>query len=448
MEPSPEKSQRRQNKAVMGAVGALVFIVYGYACLFALNLFLFKFGSRLPFPALVKELCTSLNYFDYTLHPQYRADWKGFVLEPGKPWTYPFRGDTFQTFNVPEKTVEYSLPVDALGFINERPIGDADAIMIGDSFVRSAGCRFEETLPNAFERASGIKTYGAGQAGYGWSHYLEVFRWFAVNAPESSRFRGKDAFIMFYAGNDFADMEVYLERLEDELNPKRGHYFKLRTLVELGRFAYGGFRGMVNRMLGRPQESSYFDNVDTDFRPYANQKSADAEDTITQDMTKGFYPHKLKLEPYKDTRFAFNVYIRKYKSLDWLMTPERQAEARRVFKEFKDLQDQTGIRVHFVLIPNNVQALEPYVTVNDPPKYLFDEVFHTAARNLDKLTQFADGEIRALGMDVVSVQPALMEQVKRDKLWWPGDTHLTPKGNEVVAAAVAAHLKSSSRPTP
>ncbi len=437
---------QKRNKAALGIFGAVIFIIWGYFCLFALNWFLFKFGSRLPFPVLVKELCTSLNIFDYTRHPQYRKEWKGFVLEPNKPWKYNFRGDTYVTFNVPEETREYSLPVNSLGFISQSPVAEADAIMIGDSFVRSAGSQPNETIPANLEKATGMKVFNAGQAGYGWDHYLEVFRWFAVDAPESSRFKGKDAFVVFYAGNDFADMQTFLERRDDELHPKLGHYFKLRTVTELSRFAYSGFRGMINRMLGRPQEPGYFDNVDTDFRPYANQKSEKGADSITQDMTKGFYPHALKLEPYKDVRFAFNVYIRKYKNMDWLFTPELQEEARRVFKEFKNLENQTGIKLHFVLVPNNVQALEPFVTVNNPPKYLFDEVYVAAARNFDKLLQFSREEISALGMDIILAQPDLMAQVKQHKLWWPSDTHLTPKGNEVIAATIARHLKPSKPP--
>jgi lysophospholipase L1-like esterase len=52
-------------------------------------------------------------------------------------------------------------------------------------------------------------------------------------------------------------------------------------------------------------------------------------------------------------------------------------------------------------------------------------------------------EIRARGFPVLDAAPLLRDAVRREMVFFPGDTHMTPAGNRVVAEALAAWSRPS-----
>jgi hypothetical protein len=327
--------------------GLLLLLLYAY--LFGLNLAAFKLGHRLPLPVPVKELFTSMNYFDYARHPQYRAWAKGFVLEPGR-WTYRFRGDTYHPPGAAAPLL--SLPVDDAGFVNDAPVGTADVLFIGDSFTRGAGCRFEETIPSLFGRLSGARGYSAAQAGFGLAHYREAFRHFV----EEGRFRGRRVFVMVYLGNDvWPDMQVFEARRKDERRPPAAHLFRLNTLYQLAAVAKLEAKNALHRWSGRAPDLSAYQDMDSDRRPYLDLVAP--PDRVLRNLKKrGFYPHHPRLAAYEGTPVAFNTYIRRFKDMSWLDEGMR-GRIGEALDGFRAAAERAGVDARWVLLPTNVQVL-------------------------------------------------------------------------------------------
>ena len=95
-----------------------------------------------------------------------------------------------------------------------------------------------------------------------------------------------------------------------------------------------------------------------------------------------------------------------------------------------------------VIIPVNAQVLAPYVPLRTgEDKQQFDEVMSLCVANFDTMTDFVKAELESRGFEVLLLAPELKEQIKTKKLYWPGDTHLTPEGNQLAAEAIAERFK-------
>lgn len=408
--------------------GLILAVLYAY--LFAVNLAAFKFGHLLPLPAPMKELFTSMNYFDYARHPQYRHWAKGFVLPSGR-WTYDFRGDTYHAPGA--EAPRLSLPVDEHGFVNAAPPESAQVLFIGDSFTRGAGCRLEETIPSVFGKLSKQPGYSAAQAGFGLSHYREVLRHFAEG--ERPRFHGRRVFVMVYLGNDvLPDMKIFRERATDEAEPPKAHLFQLRTLYHLAAVGKLEARNALERSSGRAPDLSIYQNLDSDRQPYLGL-AAPPERVLSNLTKRGFYPHFPRTPAYRNVPVAFNTHIRRYKDMSWL-DEAMHAEIGRVLDGFRTAGE--GLEVRWVILPTKEQVLGPYL----PPRpasggTLFDEVFPAALRNFEALSVYLADEIRARGFPVLDTAPLLRKAAQTEVVFFPGDTHMTPAGNRVVAEALS-----------
>jgi len=395
-----------------------------YFCLVVADYAIYRFGYFLPFPTEVSDVMTAWGGFDRSHHPNYRTWLRGFVLGPGTPWTYTFRGDTYKVLDVPVSSAPtFTLPVDANGFINTTALWDADVLILGDSFGRSAGCTLDETIPQLFASVSGRKTYSASVQGYGPYQYLALLdRLTGQDAPEGKPFRGRDVYVLIYLGNDFtSNMDLYERRRREEEMPRLLPRLRLDSLGDLSYLVEMKLRSVARAALGRT--------------------GATFDPTLSE--TDGYYPLTIDLPAYRDVRFAFDPDIAEYRTLDWL-DDARKEKIRDIFAEFRRIAGERGVRLRFVLLPVNIQVLSPYVATNPQDGLEFFDIYREASLNLDRLGAFVKSEILAAGFPVLDAEPVLASNLG-ERLFWPQDTHLTPAGNRVIADAMYAFLPPSPR---
>jgi hypothetical protein len=405
----------RANRLPVLALGATL----SYGCLVLADYLLYEFGRTLPLSAGVKEYLTSHGSFDLSSHPDYRPWLRSFVASPGRPWKYEFRGDIVSVLGVatdtPRRTI--TLPVDDLGFINERLPAEAEVLFIGDSFGRSAGCSFEETIPSLFESITGERAYNASMQGYGPYQYLSLLRRLTDDAGDDAhRFDGKEVYVLVYVGNDVKEnVDLYHRRAAAESRPALSPRLALETLRGISAKSADHAQGALRARL-------------------TGNETLDRDDIRAH--TDGFYPVFVDLPPYRDVPLAFEPRIKSYRTVDWL-DAERKGTIRGVLEQFRTTAAERDLTIRFVILPVNVQVLGPHVVHDEAAsRYPFYDVYRQASTTFDVLATFMKDEIAAAGFEVLDVTAALRSEAARTQVFWPEDTHLTASGNRVVATEI------------
>ena len=418
---------RRGYRWIALGVSAAIF----YVCLFVADFFLYELGRALPIPADIKDYLTSRGAFDQTSHPDYRRWLRAFVTTPGQPWEYEFRGDIVKVLRITTGTParKLVLPVDDLGFVNQRPPADAEVLFLGDSFGRSAGCTFEETIPSFFEAIAGKKVYNASMQGYGLHQYVSILNRLTDDAGnDPHHFHGKEVYVLVYVGNDLKEnIDDYQERVAAESRPMLLPRLQLETLRSIGDLTEQRLRNALRPWLGRNRTLS-----EEDFRT----------------RTDGFYPVFLDLPPYRDVPVAFEPRLANYRTIDWL-DAEREKVIESLLDRFRTLASERELTIRFAILPVNVQVLGPHVIHDEmAAHYSFYGIYRPAAESFDKLAAFMKNEIGAAGFEVLDLTPALRAEAQRTQVYWPEDTHLTPIGNRVVAEELARTFGSRPMRSP
>lgn len=403
----------------------VLFVLYLVAV--ALDAALYRFGNSLPFlNAQARELLYSFDVFDVKSHPLYREWLKAFVFGPEDERETHYAKDTYKAYGLqaPQAPPLHLGPMDALGWPNATPIGEAKVLFIGDSFTYGAGSGTEGCIYSAYARLTGLPVYGAARGGYGLPHYpLILSRLTSPAQPPDERFTGKRAVVVYYNGNDaLADTLIYAKRLAMEhetwtrhlrltggarlydfvcenLNPSRKTAASSRgTAAQTGNPDHGGFSSWRDVHLLVPTQAAPGE-------PFALHP---------------FYAGRPEVATMLD---VFGPGIRA--NLDALAQSGRQG----------------GVEVQVVLMPTALQVLAPFV---DPasiePGSVFAREMGEALNAFNLLEDFVEHECEARGLATLDLREPLRRAADPGLLYWPWDTHLTPYGNEVAARAIAAHF--------
>ncbi len=104
----------------------------------------------------------------------------------------------------PERFPRIKLPIDVLGFPNERALDAADVVVMGDSFALAAGVTSPPGLCRELERTTGLAVYNLGVPGIG--PLREAWLLERYGLPLRPRF----VVWLFFGGNSIGDAEETL----------------------------------------------------------------------------------------------------------------------------------------------------------------------------------------------------------------------------------------------
>jgi hypothetical protein len=121
---------------------------------------------------------------------------------PGLQYNGYFTGD-IQGLSKKPVPLPYQAAFDEEGFRNQGRPGNADIVVLGDSFIQF-GLNEEDTFARRLEKSSGHTTANYGTEWYGPPQYLETFKKFALKRNP------KIALFCFFEGNDPRDILHYL----------------------------------------------------------------------------------------------------------------------------------------------------------------------------------------------------------------------------------------------
>lgn len=397
-----------------------VMIGFTYLFLLLLNFIVYNFGYTLPFISLpLRELGVSMGYINYTTHPQYREWLKGFVHPLDRlELIRTVNGGSYDAYNIQNPNPQvFSWPAtDKQGFINDKALPDANVLFIGDSFGMGAASGYQESIPVIFEEISGLKEYNASNSGYGLPHYREIFRHFTQGGPDMPlMFQGELVYVLLYIGNDlYPDLDTFEHRLADEQALHVERYFKLNSIRGMARLGMQGIENLTQEM--------------------------SQEENATR-----WYPIYLTVDPYKEgLPFAFHPFNKRFLDNGWF-DQARKDYIIATLKEFKQISEQTGIEVRFVILPTKLQAAAPYLqprAANDLQE--FYQSYPAIVKRQDYLLEFMMEQVKKAGFKVLNMEPILKEQMIYKRVFWPEDTHLTPVGNRIVAQSIYTTFHSPS----
>jgi hypothetical protein len=301
-------------------------------------------------------------------------------------------------------TVEFTadIAINAQGVRDDEPIGpkppgERRIVVIGDSLVLSVQVAFADTFCEALERRLNARggperwrVINGGVQGYG-----PVQEWFFFDRIAAA-FQPDVVLIAAFVGNDAieaADTAAALEAgrpLEGEQPGVRGVRRLVRSSVVLqaARVRWDQLRGRVTT--GTPE------------RPLASYL-ADPPPIVQQGLDV----------------------------------------SRRAFGLIADRARANAARTGIVLMPARFQT-------DDPDFGRLDAMVRAAGGRLDRnaaSARFADA-LRPLGLPLIDVQPVLARQPDRVGLFYQRTVHLTPRGHDVVGAALAEFLDASGLTAP
>ncbi len=397
----------------------LLTISIAYIVLFFANFFLYKYGYHL-LSSETRELCYSLGIFEITSHPQYRTWLKSFVLPANGPERIGFPGDAFRALGLPSHTQKTSWSSgDQSGWVNNKPVEQAEVLFIGDSFCFGSGAGYEHSIPVLYEKYTGIKTYNASNGGYGLPHYLEILR--KLLQPDSvnnSRFNGRIVYILLYIGNDLSiDMNTFQQRVEEEQTSRIWHYLKLNTI----------------RRIMRYRSVLIIDKQETASKTGEIKKLS----AIDRKKTNGWYPNFTRLPAYEGVPFAFYTgHKRDYGEIDWF-DDKRKRYIKEILASLKALSEQHHLKLRFVVLPTKLQVLFPHLELHPSEEKLeFDKFVPIISRNQNYASAYIIKEIQKTGLEVLDMKPIFDKEILTRPLFWPGDTHYAPEGHLLVTKSI------------
>lgn len=341
--------------------------------------------QRLP-PFFRKPLVPSGSVFYRRAGPQ---RWTGRVLYTALAEQH-IRPNPYT--DEPAITVSY----DATGFRNEAGLTDWELAVAGDSFTELGHLPFEALFTTQLGRRLGQRVRNLGTSHTGpWTHlhYLKAFGL----APSL-----RQTVIMFYEGNDLADLALENEALElfaaTGKRPARGQ----RPQTSFLRATREAFR----RSRHPPRSFAPL--------PHAWFDSASGREPLTLLHT----PAVLSADLPDTTRHALTGVLREYVAF---ATPR-------------------GIRPRLAYVPTKEAVLRGLVTLTaDGPA-----AWETGPPS--DLASYVAGQCAETGVEFLDLTPALVAETRRTRaLLYNGmvDTHLNDRGAAVVARELAAWLDRS-----
>ena len=390
------------------------FVVVLYLALVALDAGIYRLLPRTRlFSPKQRELLYSYGVFDPATNPLYRPWLHGYVNKPGLPPLPGTADDAYRAYGMylPDPPTLTVSATDALGWWNTRMPRDASVLFIGDSFCYGAGSGSAASIPALYEKATGRPVYAACKNGYGLPQYRDILRHLTEEVPADSpeHFGGRTVYVLLYIGNDVAaDLFVYRDRVAEEARGATRH-FELLTLLRLARFLRDAESGQGQALAAGPRPA-----IDT----------------------RGYYPVPLTVPTQKGLPFASHPFYRTFADTAWF-GPAEEKQVRGVLAGLRRIADREHIRLGVILIPTALQVLYPRIDFNAvPPRSEFARKAGDEIRNLNALSGLVSLMLQDTGIETLDLMPPLMDAPDAGLLYWPTDSHLTPRGNAAVVAAM------------
>ncbi|HEX9944649.1 MAG TPA: hypothetical protein VGG03_21780 [Thermoanaerobaculia bacterium] len=291
---------------------------------------------------------------------------------------------------------------DRNGFRNRPDPHAADVVVVGDSFIEGWGVTAAEMVTSRLAAGLRQRVVNLGQSWYGPQQELQVLQRYGLPLHPHV------CVWAFFEGNDLQDVERYARALPvwPELS-RRNHSFALRSFTRNTLYA---LRRLVRTRLGE-----------------------DATGTLA-------YPSGLFHErDGRDVRMYFE-----YKS--HRLSPREQealGEVRRVLGEAGRLCARQGTRFLVVFVPSKDRIYLDrcrFAANAEPLHWSRNDL----PRRLEAIVRQADP-----GAVYLDLTPVFRERAARGEiLYFPQDTHWSPQGHAVAAAAIAARLRGGSPRVP
>ncbi|HKV09926.1 MAG TPA: GDSL-type esterase/lipase family protein [Thermoanaerobaculia bacterium] len=288
---------------------------------------------------------------------------------------------------------------DRNGFRNAADVSGADVVVIGDSFIEGWGVTADELVTSRLAADLGqARVVNLGQSWYGPQQELEVLRRYAL--PLHPR----TCVWSFFEGNDLQDVERYTaaSKVWPELS-RRNHSFFLRSFTKN---ALHRLRRVLEAGLGE-----------------------DATGTL------GYPSGVFRQRGGADVRMFFE-----YKAHRLTPAEERAlGEVRRVVGEAGRLCRARGAELLVVFVPTKdrvYKRLCRFKPEAEPLRWKSNDL----PRRIAAVAEEA-------GASFLDLTPGFAERaVRGEVLYFPRDSHWSPAGHKVAAAAIARAVRGKAEP--
>ncbi len=312
------------------------------------------------------------------------------------------------TLNVPVDSVDAALGaiedvrLDRNGFCNPATAAEhetVDVIVLGDSMTFCTAVKPDDTSSAQLERVSGRRAYNLGIPGIGPFEYVELLRKFGLSR------RPKFVIMNIYEGNDLRDSDRY-------------NNFLLHGKQSMDQDAFGGpFAWSYSLAFIKAA-------IELELRQLDRNTGMDFRYAIN--MPGGLIRMNTTNSDRDEARYALR--LMKGELSPVIMQP--------ALDDFRELARQYRFVPVITLIPSAYTAYAQSIEFNDPS-------LREAVRAGGEIQRRWLGTYSAReGLIFLDLTTALQGAANTGPLvYFPANVHLTPTGQRVVAAAIAAVLK-------
>lgn len=289
---------------------------------------------------------------------------------------------------------------DRHGFRNESDLEAADIIVIGDSFIEGLTVSSDDLLTSHLARELGVTIANLGQSSYGPQQELEVLRRFGLPLHP------KVCVWTFYDGNDLWDVRTYDQSVSNwkDLSHKF-HSFGERSFTKNLSLAVGRLRDSLHR--GNQDDAPGLEYLSGIVEGCPGSKS----------RTYFLDPDQAHLSAADD---------------------EVLEEIRLTLSQAYELCRINAIRFVLVFAPTKFRVYKEFTT--------FDRQARPRYWVINDLPQRLEGIVRDSlpAAEFLDLTPTLIAKARCGPLLYsPNDSHWSPEGHRVAAAAIAQLLRKS-----
>ncbi len=328
--------------------------------------------------------------------------------------TTEMRTDRGPAYHLPRPNSSWITPADnvdlALGAVEKMHMDEsgfcnapekvkktvADVVVVGDSFIFCTGVEPIHTAIPMLERMSGLVAYNLGAGGVGPYEYVDILKRYATDL------RPRIAILNIYEGNDLRDViknKTFIEGLRKKKKAKAPAWSYAAQFINATIRVYRG--------IGKYGSASKYN-----FR----YSAVVAGEKIPMNVTNSGLDevaHAMKLRNGEA-------------DLDWFAVP---------IKEYVRWANARNIVPVVTYTPSMYTAYMDTVEFEDGRVGAAVREFSSAQR------QWFSEHATPLGFQFLDLTFSFQDAARNGELThFPANTHLTPKGHEVVARAIAAKL--------
>ena len=290
------------------------------------------------------------------------------------------------------------------------------ALFIGDSFIEGVMAQQEETIPLAFEKASGehYEAFNGGMVGCGLGSYLQL-------AADAIPLYKPDIAFLCICANDLGKNEPVVPELY--LEPKYFNAFTPR-LIEI--FSQLKTYGPLN-FRWRNNSEPYLPAVPNAKNPWTNSEAILKEHVTPQIAIQ---MKQALLNP-----FLTNALV---KEEIYLKLPPKIGEA---IPFFKYICDQNNTKPIVVYIPSRNQVTDYYLPFEKQYSLSFPDSISLKMPEYQIHQQFLQSECQDLNIQFIDLTKTIRAQENKGfHLYWNYDQHMKAKGYKLLGATIWGKL--------